>query len=63
VHCSSGKDRTGLFLAYWAMRTEGLSAEAAIERVRSVRPIAFSAIGWDELALDVLTALELRGCR
>ena len=57
VHCSSGKDRTGLLLAYWSMRAEGHSAEAAIDRVRSVRPIAFTAIGWDELALDVL-----RGC-
>jgi protein-tyrosine phosphatase len=54
VHCASGKDRTGLFLAYFAMRVEALSVDAAIERVRTVRPIAFSAIGWSEFAVDVL---------
>ena len=54
VHCSSGKDRTGLFLAYYLVREAGLSAEEAIERVRGIRPIALSAMGWDEFALDVL---------
>ena len=54
VHCSSGKDRTGLFLAYYLVREEGLAAEDAIARVKAVRPIALSALGWDELALDVL---------
>src|SRR4051794_33670274 len=28
VHCSSGKDRTGLFLAHYLMREAGLSAAA-----------------------------------
>src|SRR6476659_4617682 len=37
VHCSSGKDRTGLVLAYYAMREAGLSPAAAIEEVRRVR--------------------------
>ncbi len=54
VHCSSGKDRTGLFLAYYLVREEGAAAEDAIARVQAVRPIALSAIGWHELALDVL---------
>lgn len=54
VHCSSGKDRTGLFLAYYLMREEGVTVQVAIERVKAVRPIALSAIGWDEFAVDVL---------
>jgi protein-tyrosine phosphatase len=54
VHCSSGKDRTGLFLAYHSMREGGLSPEAAIEEARRVRPIALTAPGRHELALQVL---------
>lgn len=54
VHCSSGKDRTGLFLAYYLVRNAGLAAEEAIERVRRVRPIALTGPGWRELAFDVL---------
>lgn len=54
VHCSSGKDRTGLFLAYYLVRRQALSVEAAMEEVRRVRPIAFSAPGWDEFAAGVL---------
>lgn len=54
VHCSSGKDRTCLFLAYYLCRTEGLSASYAMSEVRRVRPIAFTATGWEEFALSVL---------
>jgi protein-tyrosine phosphatase len=54
VHCSAGKDRTGLFRAYYLTRDAGLSAEDAIERVKGVRPIALSALGWQDFALDVL---------
>jgi protein-tyrosine phosphatase len=61
VHCSSGKDRTGLYLAYHWMQETGASAEVAIEHVKRVRPIAFSAWGWDEHALDVLRRCS--GCR
>jgi dual specificity protein phosphatase-like protein len=55
VHCSSGKDRTGLFLAYYLMRETGLSVAAAIEELRRVRPNALSAAGWHEFAIDVLS--------
>ncbi len=54
VHCSSGKDRTGLFFAYHLMQDTGLSTATAIEEVRRVRPIAFSAPGWHDFAFDVL---------
>lgn len=58
VHCSSGKDRTGLFLAYHMMRAEGLSPEEAIESVRRVRPVVLTAIGWHEFARDILSRVS-----
>jgi protein-tyrosine phosphatase len=54
VHCSAGKDRTGLFLGYFLMHQVGLSPAEAIDAVRRVRSIAFSATGWDEFAKHVL---------
>ena len=58
IHCSSGKDRTALLMAYYLIRTEGVSAKEAITRVKLVRPIAFSAYGWDEFAVQVLAASD-----
>ena len=57
VHCSSGKDRTGMFLAYYLCATEGLTPDDAIREVRRVRPIALSAEGWELLAQRVLGEL------
>ena len=56
IHCSSGKDRTGLFLAYYLCRAEAFSPADAIGEVRRVRPIALTAVGWEEFALSVLEA-------
>jgi|SRR5579859_4317522 len=56
VHCSSGKDRTGLVLAYFFVRTSGCTPAAAIKRVRGVRPVALSATGWEDLAHSLLGA-------
>ena len=56
VHCTSGKDRTGLFMCYFLMRESGLSVFDAIAAVRRVRPIALSAEGWEDLAAAVLHA-------
>jgi len=55
VHCYSGKDRTGLFMAYFLVRSQGLQPHDAIARVKAVRPIALSAEGWDQFALNVLS--------
>ncbi len=56
VHCSSGKDRTGLFMCYFLIRESGISVKDAIVAVRRVRPIALSAEGWEDLAAVVLEA-------
>jgi protein-tyrosine phosphatase len=47
VHCHGGKDRTGLLLAAYLIRYQGLDFEQAVERVRAVRPIAMSAPGFE----------------
>lgn len=54
VHCHSGKDRTGLFLAYYLLAQEAQAPAQALESVRQVRPIAFTAPGWEDFALSVL---------
>lgn len=54
VHCSAGKDRTGLFMSYYLIREHHLDVDTAIARVRAVRPQALSAVGWEALARRVL---------
>lgn len=54
VHCHAGKDRTGLFMAYYLCRRFGWSAAASVRRVKDVRPIALTADGWEEFALELL---------
>lgn len=57
VHCTSGKDRTGLFIAYTMIRRLDIDVGQAIQRLMQVRPIALSAEGWEDFALRVLTAV------
>lgn len=57
IHCRSGKDRTGLIMAYYLM-DNGAAPLHAVSQVRSVRDIAFSAEGWDQFVFDVLYALQ-----
>jgi protein-tyrosine phosphatase len=57
VHCFAGRDRTGMLLALFLARRDGLAAADAIARVRKVRPEAISAPGWEEMALRVITRL------
>lgn len=60
LHCHAGKDRTGLAMATYLVRYQGLDAEAAIERVRAVRPIAMSAPGYLDTARRFAAREELR---
>lgn len=56
VHCRHGKDRTGLFMAYYLLRRDKLSVEEGIGQVKAVCPIAMTAQGWDEFVPKVLVA-------
>lgn len=56
VHCRQGRDRTGLFLAYYLYKLHGVSPEEAITRLKEIRRDALAADGWDEFALQVLRA-------
>jgi atypical dual specificity phosphatase len=38
VHCAAGKGRTGTVLAAYLVKNENLTAEKAIEKLRSIRP-------------------------
>jgi len=38
VHCKSGRGRTGMFLAAYLIKYEGLRADSAIRTVRSILP-------------------------
>ena len=57
VHCVSGKDRTGMLLAYHLARRDGLKADKALSEVRKVRPAALNAEGWEAMALRVISHL------
>ncbi len=58
VHCRHGKDRTGLFMAYYLMARHNLSSVDAIAKVMSVRPIALTATGWSDFSVEVLDACQ-----
>jgi protein-tyrosine phosphatase len=55
VHCRSGKDRTGMVLAACLIEFEGYSVKDAMREVIEIRPIAYSAEGWMEFVLEVLS--------
>ena len=56
MHCRQGKDRTGLFMAYYLKTLYHLDSDEAIARVKAVRPLALTADGWDGFAREVLDA-------
>ena len=54
VHCRHGKDRTGLFLAYYLSQHYSISADQAIEEVRSRNAGCLTAYGWQNLARELI---------
>lgn len=58
IHCTHGKDRTGLLLAYILVRYYDQTSQDAIEYVRRVRPIALTAVGWEQFSNDLLAHCE-----
>ena len=57
VHCTAGKDRTGLTMAYYLCRAENYSPRDAIAEVRRVRPTGLSATAYEPFAIEVLDHL------
>lgn len=56
VHCRQGRDRTGMFLAYYIYKQCGVSPEDAVKQLKEIRCDALAADGWDEFTLQVLRA-------
>ena len=54
VHCRQGRDRTGMFLAYYILKQFRVSPSAAIAQLRDIRSDALAADGWNEFTLQVL---------
>ncbi len=58
IHCTAGKDRTALTMCYYLCRRESYSPRDAVSEILRVRPIALSAPGYEDFAIEVLTALR-----
>lgn len=56
VHCRHGRDRTGMFLAYYIYKQFGVSPEDAVKQLKEIRSDALAADGWDDFTLEVLRA-------
>jgi len=57
VHCAAGCDRTGLVLSYYIAWRERIGPAEAIAKLRTVRPNALSASGWEQMAMRLLPDL------
>ena len=59
IHCRSGKDRTGLLMAYYMLKEYKLTPNKAMSLVFDVRPIAFSAEGWVDYCKEILDECDV----
>ena len=57
VHCFHGNDRTGLFLLYYLVRQHGLAIPEAMRKLKTIRPEALCAYGWENLAYELIPNL------
>ncbi len=57
VHCTAGKDRTGLTLCHYLCQREGYTPQDALLEVRRVRPEAMSALEYEPFGLKLLSHL------
>ncbi len=58
VHCLAGRGRSGMFAAAYLVFTRGMTASAAVERVRKIRPGAVES--WEqEEAVRTVEAFSL----
>jgi protein-tyrosine phosphatase len=57
VHCSWGRDRSGLLLAYHLAISKNLGPREAIAELRKIRPKAITALGWEDMAERVIGKL------
>jgi protein-tyrosine phosphatase len=58
VHCSWGRDRTGLVLAHYLSRSLDLAPKEAISLIRQKRPKAITAEGWEDMAISIIEQLR-----
>ena len=58
IHCRHGKDRTSLLIAYTLKHLYGYSSSEAFDYIRSIRPQAFTAFGWEEFSKKILNNEE-----
>jgi atypical dual specificity phosphatase len=49
VHCAAGKGRTGAVLAAYLVKRQNLTAERAIEKLRSMRPGSVQSVSQETL--------------
>jgi protein-tyrosine phosphatase len=54
VHCHSGKDRTGVVLVAYLAICLGVDIDAAITKLRTLKPSLLSAPGYEALAYEMV---------
>ncbi len=58
VHCAGGCDRTGLVLSYYIAWRERIGPVEAIAKLRTTRPDALKANGWEQMAIRLFPELR-----